>query len=185
MDVVTASSRTQVNQVSQELGIYKERSAALENSLRNRIYALECSVETNQEEQENVKESSGADNVRLKSLERTCEELRQGLVESQLHFNNMQTIAKTEKDALTVKKDDLMSKVAELVGQIAGLSDALAAAQAMLSEVRIHAQPVTHSADEVGVGEGQVEGTEGALLHTAVLSTELEVGEHVQLRSGE
>lgn len=185
VDVVTASSRTQVNQVNQELEIYKERSAALENSLRNRILALECSVETNLEEQVRVKESNGADDSRVKSLERTCEELRQGLVESQLLFNNMQTITEAEKDALTVEKDDLMSKVAELVGRTAGLSDALAVAQGMLSEVRIHAQPVTHSADKVG--EVQVEGTEDGILHTAgaVPTTDLEVVEHVQLRSGE
>ena len=104
VDVVTASSRTQVNQVHQELETYKERSAALENSLRNRIFALECSVETNQEEQENVKESNGADDLRVQALEKTCEELRQALVESQTLFNNMQTVAEAEKDALTDRK---------------------------------------------------------------------------------
>ena len=185
MDVVTASSRTQLNQVSQELETYKERSVALENSLRNRIFALECSAETNQQEQESVKESNGANNVHVKTLERTCEELRQDLVESQSLLNNMQTIVAAEKDALTVEKEDLMSQVAELVVRTAGLSDALAVAQGMLSEVRIHAQPVTHSTDEVG--EEQVEGSEDALLPTAgaVLTTELEVVEEVQLRSGE
>lgn len=184
VDVVTSSSRNQVNQVSQELETYKERSAALENSLRNRIFALECSAETNQEVQDSVKESNGADDVRVKALERSCEVLRLELVESQLLLNNMQTIAAAEKDALTVEKDDLMSQVAELVVRTAGLSEALAVAQGMLSEVRIHAQPVAHSTDEAG--EEQVDGTEDALLHTAgsVLTTELEMVEQVPQRSG-
>ena len=164
----------------------KERSAALEDSLsQSRIHVLERSPEMFSEELESMQTPSKADVTRVEDLVRTCEELRLSLMESQSASAHMLTAATAEKEALSVEKDDLLSQLAEMNVQTTVLSDALAVAQSMLNEVRIHAKQVTHSA--VLIGEVQVEDREGDAYESAetVLPTGLGMGREMRLSSGE
>lgn len=205
----TSSSDGQINQLNQELNTLKEHSAALEEELQSRILVLECSAQASLEELVSIKaqakalSDSEAGSTRLDDLERECDELRQQLAESQSALHGMQTSAADEKEALTVEKHDLLSQLAGLTVRTTGLSEALAAAQAIINEVRISAGPGSHSeevivevigevvgemiGEELGEVEVQAESRESVLHHSAdaVVAIESELSEGVQQRGGE
>jgi hypothetical protein len=200
---VTSSSDVQINQLNQELNTLKEHSGALEEELQSRILVLECSAQASSEELISIKtkavSESVAESTRLDDLERECDELRQQLAESQSALHGIQASAADEKESLTVERDDLLSQLAVVTVRTTGLSEALAAAQAIINEVRISAGPASHSDEVIGemigevigeeVGEVQVqaESSESVLYHStgAMVSTESELSGEVQQRSGE
>jgi DNA repair exonuclease SbcCD ATPase subunit len=194
---VKSSSDVQINQLNQELNTLKEHSAALEEELQSRILVLECSAQASLDELMSMKAKAlserEAESTCLDDLERECDELKQQLAESQSALHGMQASAADEKEALTVERDDLLSQFASLNVRTTGLSEALAAAQAIINEVRISAGPGSHSEEVVGeateeeVGEVQAESSESVLHHNAgaVVATESELSGEVQQSSGE
>lgn len=132
---------------------------------------------------------SESESAREDNLERECDELKQQLAESQAALNGIQVSAADEKEALTVEKDDLLSQLAGLTVRTTGLSEALAAAQAIINEVRISAGPASHSTEVVEevIGQAQIESREGSAHHSAdaVVGTESEQSGEVQQGSGE
>ena len=208
---ITSSSDVQINQLNQELDTLKEHSAASEEELQSRILVLECSAQASLDELMSMKakakalsESEG-ENIRLQDLERECDELKQQLADSQASLHGVQASAVDEKEALTVEKDDLLSQLAGLTVRTTGLSEALAAAQAIINEVRISAGPARHSDEVIGemmgemigemaeevtgevVGEVKAESSEGVLHNSAgaVVAAAPELSGEVQQRSGE